>query len=107
MSRSQPWRQFRVPLIFSEHTVAEWVRLIDDLATGIRAVHPKVAVPQSQVANLTTEVDPENWTGSSQDSPHFQTAPKVLANTGTSASMAANFSINGSSRLSGIVGMRS
>ena len=39
--------------------------------------------------------------------PSFYTAPKVSANAGTSASMAANFSINGSSRLSGMVGMRS
>ena len=39
--------------------------------------------------------------------PSFQIAPKVSANTGCSASMAANVSINGISRWSGIVGIRS
>src|ERR1022692_487198 len=62
--------------------------------------------------NLTDDVilqylrDQEPTGVSPQDSPHFHTAPKVSANAGTSASMAANFSINGSSRLSGMVGMR-
>ena len=41
------------------------------------------------------------------DSPHFQIAPKVLAKTGTSASIAANRSASGSRRFSGMVGMRS
>ena len=41
------------------------------------------------------------------DSPHFQTAPKASANTGSWASMAANCSINGSSRKSGMVGINS
>lgn len=41
------------------------------------------------------------------DSPHFQTAPKVSAKTLSSASIAANRSINGSSRNSGIVGINS
>ena len=41
------------------------------------------------------------------DSPHFQTAPKVSANTGTSASILAKRSTSGSSRNSGMVGMSS
>jgi hypothetical protein len=41
-----------------------------------------------------------------QDSPHFHTAPKVSAITGTSASISANRSINGSNRCSGMVGIR-
>jgi transposase-like protein len=41
------------------------------------------------------------------DSPHFHRVPKVSANTGTSASISANRSINGSSRCSGMVGIRS
>jgi AhpD family alkylhydroperoxidase len=41
------------------------------------------------------------------DSPHFQTAPKVSAKTESSASIAANRSINGISRGSGIVGINS
>jgi len=41
------------------------------------------------------------------DSPHFQRGPKVSAKTGSSASMAANRSINGSSRSSGMVEINS
>jgi cellulose biosynthesis protein BcsQ len=41
------------------------------------------------------------------DSPHFQTAPKVSAKTGSSASMAANRSTSGSRRVCGMVGMSS
>ena len=42
-----------------------------------------------------------------QDSPHFHTTPKVSASSGTSASIEANRSINGTNRCSGMVGMRS
>ncbi len=42
------------------------------------------------------------------DSPHFsQTTPNVSANTGTSASIAANFSTSGSSLSSGMLGINS
>ena len=41
------------------------------------------------------------------DSPHFHMTPKVPAKIGNSASIAANRSIKGSSRASGMVGMRS
>jgi len=41
------------------------------------------------------------------DSPHIQIVPKVSAKTGSSASIAANRSINGSSRISGMVGINS
>ena len=47
------------------------------------------------------------WPGVAHDSPHFQTAPKVSAKTGISASISANRSTNGSRRTSGIVGMSS
>ncbi len=50
---------------------------------------------------------PEQRGPEPQDSPHFYIAPKVSANTGTSASISANFSINGRNRLSGMVGIRS
>jgi hypothetical protein len=43
----------------------------------------------------------------SHDSPHIQIVPKVSAKTGSSASIAANRSINGSSRISGMVGINS
>ena len=41
------------------------------------------------------------------DSPHFQTGPKVLAKTGSSASIVANRSTSGCSRGCGMVGIRS
>ena len=41
------------------------------------------------------------------DSPHIHSTPKVSANTGSSASIAANRSISGSSRVSGMLGIRS
>jgi hypothetical protein len=41
------------------------------------------------------------------DSPHIHTTPKVSANTGSSASIAANRSTSGNSRGSGILGIRS
>ena len=46
-------------------------------------------------------------TAGAHDSPHFHTIPKVPAKIGNSASIAANRSIKGSSRTSGMVGMRS
>ena len=53
------------------------------------------------------EILPLLVTAPAHDSPHFHTAPKVSANSLTSASIAANRSINGTSRTSGIVGIRS
>jgi len=41
------------------------------------------------------------------DSPHFQMTPKASAKTGSSASIVANRSINGSKRTSGMVGINS
>src|SRR5208282_3658803 len=41
------------------------------------------------------------------ESPHFQTAPKVSAKTGSSASIVVNRSTSGSSRNAGMVGMSS
>ena len=45
--------------------------------------------------------------GDPHDSPHFHRGPKVSAKTGSSASMTANRSINGSSRSSGMVDINS
>jgi hypothetical protein len=45
--------------------------------------------------------------GNAHDSPHFHSTPKVLANTGSSASMAVKRSIKGDSRACGILGIRS
>jgi len=50
---------------------------------------------------------PDATARTAHDSPHFYIAPKVSANTVCSASIAANRSIKGSNRGSGIVGMRS
>jgi MFS family permease len=46
-------------------------------------------------------------TAAAQDSPHSQTAPKVSAKTGWSASIAAKRSTSGTSCCSGMFGMRS
>ena len=48
-----------------------------------------------------------SWYLSPHDSPHFQMAPKVWAKTGSSASRAANRSINECNRTAGIVGINS
>src|SRR4051812_451075 len=45
-----------------------------------------------------------SWPDRAQESPQFQMAPKVSANAGTSASRAANRSIRGSRRISGMFG---
>ena len=55
-----------------------------------------------EVAVVTFDSPP-----SAHDSPHFHTAPKVSAKTGSSASTAVNRSTNGSSLGSGMVGMSS
>ena len=48
-----------------------------------------------------------NGRANPHDSPHFQRGPKVSAKTGSSASMTANRSINGSSLSSGMVDINS
>ena len=60
-------------------------------------------------ANLAfTDLQFAKFSGANpHDSPHFQMTPKALAKTGSSASIVANRSINGSKRNSGMVGINS
>ena len=60
-----------------------------------------------QGSHADAQVWPTSWGKPPQGSPHFQIGPRVSANTGSSASMAANRSTSGSKRCSGMVGMSS
>src|SRR5208283_1294364 len=73
--------------------------------------HPQNEVEDAMIAEFTPRPPPGHRQvrkdKCAHDSPHFQTTPKVPAKIGNSASIAANRSIKGSSRTTGMVGMRS
>jgi hypothetical protein len=81
-----------------------------DLGGGSRAFQwSKTSVDTTPLSAVTTTDKDKKGRSTTQthDSPHFQRGPKVSAKTGSSASMAANRSINGSSRSSGMVEINS
>ncbi len=91
---------------YAEHRFAGWgtARVGYSLA---RTIQDSRSSQNTLNTNQTFLLNNNAFGATAQGSPHFQLGPRVSANTGSSASMAANRSTSGSKRCSGMVGMSS